>query len=229
MSVPRWLCKQNVDRPLAGSKRPFISHSRWCTAVKMCWASAPEAYTGHPRNAPGLISAAAPVVCKLSPAWTGATAHESTRRGIDITGEICDKSWARVSVLSTAVENDPKELLPYLCVCVCLWSEMCRKHEGDPGHLVWHWDEASDASERFTSLFQVLTSVFNSHERGRYFERNDIFRVFCTLSPGAAGVSPCMYEPSVFFYTKLGKFLLICRTLRISAFYSNSISGIPNF
>lgn len=69
-NVLRWPCRwMLIKHATRKRKRPFIIHSR-CTRWWKCAEAAPLATW----ELPGLNQAATPVVCKLTPAWTGATA-----------------------------------------------------------------------------------------------------------------------------------------------------------
>lgn len=109
-----WRClltsKRSEDAPKKKKrkkKRPLVSRRRCSSAFK----NALSQLDRRTREMPGLNQDAAPVVCKLTPTWTGATEMSPPGAALTSQGRYVINSGARVSALCTAVENDLKQLL----------------------------------------------------------------------------------------------------------------------
>lgn len=106
-----WLCKlMLIKHATRKRKRPFIIHS-WCTGWK-CAEAAPLAT----RELPELNQAATPVVCKLTPAWTGATDTSPPGEPLTSQGRYVINPRLKYQRFFTAAQDDLKRLLSHLCL-----------------------------------------------------------------------------------------------------------------
>lgn len=95
------------DQKMLNKKRPLVRRRRCPSTFKNVLSQLDR----RPREMPGLNQDAAPVVCKLTLSWTGATDMSPPGVALTSQGRYVINSGARVSALCTAVENDLKQLL----------------------------------------------------------------------------------------------------------------------